>query len=372
MSKKILIIAGEASGDLYGACLVDALRKKSPGTVFSGVGGPKMKGAGVEILHSIDDLSIIGVVEIFTKIGVIKNLFRLLTEKVREGSFDLAILVNYPGFNLSFARILKKHNVPVVFYSSPQVWAWGSWRVNTVKRLVDKMIVLFRFEEDFYRKRGVEAEFVGHPLVDIVKPEGTPLGIKRGPGTKVVSLLPGSRRSEVKNLLPAMLGAAHIIHSTHSDVKFLVSKHPGLPAEDYGAAMKEGRFPVTIVEGRTYDCLASSDAAIAANGSVTLEAAILRVPTVITYRLSFINGLLYLLFVRLRHASLVNIIAGKGIMPEVLQYSATPRRLAKETMDILLDGERYAKLKEELESVNRKVGSPGASDRAAEIISKFI
>lgn len=372
MPKKILIIAGEASGDLYGAHLVSAIKKRDPKAEFLGVGGAEMKEAGVDIIYPIDELAIIGFFEIFSKIKIIKNLFFLLSEKIKEQNFDLAILVNYPGFNLSFAGVLKKKRIPVVFYSSPQVWAWGKWRLRRIKRFVDKMIVLLKFEEEFYKKHGIDAEFVGHPLVDIVKPAGSALGIEKDEHTKIISLVPGSRKSEIKTLFPTMLKAAERIHLKQGDVRFLITKHPQLPLEIYKDALEGYSLPLKIVDGKIYDCLHISDLAVVVSGSVTLEATILKTPMIIINRLSLLTGILYLIFVRLANVGLVNIIAGKRIMPEFLQYSATACNIANEALSILSDDNKYKKMKEDLETLNHIVGPPGASDRAAAIISKII
>ncbi len=372
MPKKILIIAGEASGDLYGAHLVGALRKICPETKFIGVGGPKMKAAGVEIIHSIEGLSIIGFSEVLSKLGKIRGLYSTLKKRLAQENFDLAILVNYPGFNLRFARVLKRNGVPVVFYSSPQVWAWGAGRVKGIKKFVDKMIVFFKFEEEFYRMRGVRAEFVGHPLVDIVRPKGEVLGIEKDSSLKTISLMPGSRKSEVRNLFSIMLGAADIIYSKRKDVSFLITKHPDLPIELYEKKLKEHHLPIKLIDGKIYDCLKISDLAISVSGSVTLEAAILRVPTIIINRLSFLTALLCLIFLRLKHVGLINIIAKKRIMPELMQYQATPRNIAKEALTILSDAKRCRMIKEELESANVLVGPPGASERAAQVISRLL
>ena len=372
MARKILIIAGEASGDLYGAHLVLRLKKKWPDAKFSGVGGAKMKEAGVNIIRALDEISIIGVSEIFLKLKVIKNLFSLLRAKIDEERFDLGILVNYPGFNLRLAKILKEKKIPVVFYSSPQVWAWGKWRLEAIKRYVDKMIVFFKFEEAFYKRNGIGAELVGHPLVDIVKAEGYDLGIKKGGRAKTISLVPGSRESEVKNLFPIMLEAAKEIYSKNKDLRFLVTKHPQLPPQMYLRAMEGYKLPLSLIDGKIYDCLKESDLAIAASGSVTLEAAILKTPMVIIYRLSFLTGILFLIFARLANIGLVNIVAGKRIMPELVQYHCTPEKIAKEVIDILSDARRYKKMKEDLELIDTLIGPSGASDRAAASIAKLL
>ena len=185
MPKRILIIAGEASGDLYGAHLINALKVKYPDALFSGIGGREMEASGVKILFPINELAIIGISEIFFKIKTLKRIFNALSEKIKNKGFDLAILVNYPGFNLKLAKVLKSHNIPVVFYSSPHVWIWGKWRLKIIKKYIDKMIVFMKFEEDFYKKHNIDAKFVGHPLVDIAKPQGKNLNIEKNEGAKI-------------------------------------------------------------------------------------------------------------------------------------------------------------------------------------------
>ncbi len=371
MSKNILIVAGEASGDLYGSLLVEAVKKLVPETKFCGIGGEKMKVSGVKILFPIDELSIIGVSEIISGAGVIRRAFAAINREISRKDISLAILVNYPGFNLRFAKTLKKNSIPTVFYSSPQVWAWGDWRVGAIKRYVDKMIVFFRFEEEFYRKRGVEAEFVGHPLVDIVKPAGHEINLPDG-GSKTVALMPGSRRSEIKNILAPMLEAAKILRKADDSLRFIITKHPTLPPELYLERMRNFRLPFTLVDGHTYDCIEKCDLAIVMSGSVTLEIALLNKPMIITNRISFFNALLYLIFVRLANVGLVNIVAGKRVMPELLQYDASPEKMAKEALDIINNRERYNRIKEELREINRLIGPPGASDRAAAIVNDIL
>ena len=371
MSKKILIIAGESSGDLYGAHLVCAVKKLLPDAEFLGIGGSRMKAAGVKILFPIDELSIIGVAEILSKIRVIRSAFSAIQKKIDEEKIDLAVLVNYPGFNLKLSGILKKKGIPVLFYSSPQVWAWGAWRVNIIKKFIDKMIVFFRFEEEFYKKRGVEAQFIGHPLVDIVRPKGEKIGIDRTPSSKIISIVPGSRKSEIKNMFDTMLKAAKIISQQDKDTRFIVTKHPEIPFDLYLRYMNKYRLPITLVDGKMHDCLAFSDLAIVVSGSITLEATILGIPMIITNKISFFNALLYLLLVRLENVGLVNIIAKRSVMPELLQYNATPEKIAKEAISILTDHEKYKKMKADLASVNKLLGAHGASDRAADIILGF-
>ncbi|NQT06553.1 MAG: lipid-A-disaccharide synthase [Candidatus Omnitrophica bacterium] len=368
MSKNILVISGESSGDLYGAHLVSALKEILPDAKFSGVGGTHMKNAGVDILFPIDELAVIGVSEALSKLKILSTLFRMLLKKADTEKFDLAILVNYPGFNLRLAKALKDRRIPVIFYSGPQVWAWASWRIKAIKRYVDKMIVFFKFEKAFYKKHGIEVEYVGHPLVDTVRPEGTDLGIKKDLDSKIIALVPGSRKNEIVTLFGTLLETARIIHSRNKNVKFIITKHPEIPIELYQGYLSKFDIPYRLIDGFMYDCLKLSDFAIVASGSATLEAAILRVPMAIVYRVSYITGIIFLLLVRVANIGLVNIVAGKRIVPEYLQHNCNPRNIANGVSGILFGPKKYGKMKEDLESVNSLIGAPGASDRAARVI----
>ena len=375
MPQKILIIAGEASGDLHGAYLVKSLKKQIPQAQFFGMGGAKMLEAGVKIVYPIGDLAIIGISGVIMQLGKIKKLFGIMKEQLDELKPDLVILIDYPGFNLRFAKIAKKAGIPVIYYISPQVWVWGKSRIRTIKRNVDKMLVLFKFEEDLYKKHGVPAEFVGHPIVDIVKPSSPRQELKTEfgvPDGKVIALLPASRSSELKKVFPVMLESFKKIHAQFKDTTLLIAKYKGLPNQAYEAVLKGFDFPYKLVDGRPYDCVEASDMVIATSGSATLETAILEKPMIITYKVSVLTGICFLLLVRVKYVGLPNIIAGKEIMPELLQYSATPGKIAREAMRMLSDPERLNQMKYELEKVKKILGPPGASDRAATAITKFL
>jgi len=375
MSKKILIITGEASGDLHGANLVKSLKEKLPDAQFFGVGGAKMLEAGVEIVYAIGELSIIGVSGVLTQLAKIKDLFSLLATKLDELNPDLVILIDYPGFNLRFVKTVKAKNIPIVYYISPQVWAWGKSRIAKIKKYVKKMLVLFKFEEELYKKYGVDAEFVGHPLVDSVKPSAScenlkdEFGIK---GRKIIALLPGSRVSEIQNLLPVMLNSFKGIQAKIKNALFLIAKHNELPQHLFEDILKKHAIPYKLVNGRTYDCIEASDLVIVASGSATLETAILGKPMIITYKVSPLTSIFFLLFVRITNIGLVNIVAGKRIVPELLQYAATPSRISREAIDILSNSTRYNQITQDLDNVRQTLGPPGASSLAASAITQLL
>ena len=375
MAKKILIITGEASGDLHAANLVKALKERIPEAQFFGVGGAGMLKAGVQILYPIGELAIIGVSGVLMQLGKIKNLFKLLRRKLGEIKPDLVILVDYPGFNLRFAKVVNKTSIPVIYYISPQVWAWGKFRIRQIKKHVKKMLVLFKFEEKLYKKYGIDAEFVGHPLVDTVKPSAAAGRLKEEFGVyegRVITLLPGSRASEVKSLLPIMLDSFRKIKSKIKDARLLIGKYNQLPEWFYENILKSFDLPYKLVNGRPYDCVEAADLAIVASGSATLETAILEKPMIITYKVSPLTGIFFLIFVRIPYIGLVNIVAGKKIMPELLQYSATSKNISGAAIDILSHPERFSQMTDELRKVKKILGPPGASERAADSIARFL
>ena len=375
MSKKIFIVTGEASGDHHGAELVKSLKKVVPDAKFFGVGGSLMHAAGVEIVYPIGQLSIVGISGVIMQLPKIVRLFRFLTEKLKAIKPDLVILVDYPGFNLRFAGIAWKNSFPVVYYVSPQIWAWGKWRYKAIKKYVKKIIVFFKFEEIFYKKLGINAEFVGHPSVGAVKPSKSDENLRKEFGlgnNTVIALLPGSRVSEVKRLLPLMLDSFKRIRSEKKDAIVIIAKYKGLPRELYENILKESGLDYLLIDKRPYDCVRASDLVLVASGSATLETAILKRPMIITYKFSFLTALLVFLFVRLKHAGLVNIVAGKRLVPEIFQYSATPRSLSKAALDILNSSEKLNKINEGFRELEGILGPPGASERAASSIAGFL
>ncbi|MFA6356946.1 MAG: lipid-A-disaccharide synthase [Candidatus Omnitrophota bacterium] len=357
MPKKIFIIAGEASGDLHGSNLVLALKGLSPDTVFSGMGGPLMVKAGVRSFQDISELSVIGLGEVLSSLGKFKAVFRMLVEKLEEEKPDCVILIDYPEFNLRFAREAKERGITVIYYISPQIWAWRRGRVKIIKRSVDKMIVILGFEKDFYAKYGISAEFVGNPLLDSVRtlcPRDEFLeqhGLDAS--KKTVAILPGSRRGEIEKNLPVMAEAAEMIkEKLGGGVQFMVAKFGG--------------------EYNIYDCMNAADVVLVASGTATLEAAILEKPMIVVYRVSFLTWLFGKLLVRIPFIGLVNIVAGEKVVPEFVGFRVEPGKIADEAVSILLSPARSKSIKTRLAAIKGKLGMPGASKRAAEIIKNNI
>lgn len=375
-TKKILIVCGEPSGDLHASNLVKDLKSMDGSLKFFGMGGGLCKKTGVDVVFDISDLALVGLIEVLKNIFTVGRAYRAVLARTDSEKPDLAILVDYPGFNLRLAGELKKRSIPVAYYISPQVWAWGRDRVNIIKKCVRKMLVFFKFEEELYKTYGIDAEFVGHPLLDTVKMSMTREKFLKknslAQDRPVVAILPGSRSNEVRVLLPIMAGAAAEIRKSYAGVQFAVSKHPDLDMGLYQKALGASGIDMKLVEGGTYDLVGSSDLAIVASGTATLETAIIGTPLIITYKVSPITYIAYKIVANLRFIGIVNIIANKEVVPEFLQYEATPERIAAKAIELLSDPSKLTSIRSELAKIKSSLGSSGASLRAARSILQLI
>ncbi len=370
-SKKILLVAGEASGDLHGSHLVEAIQSVDPEVQFFGVGGEGLKKVGMKLLFPSQSLSVVGITEVFFKLRAILRALQGLKESMERERPDLVILIDFPDFNLRLAKIAHQRGIPILYYISPQVWAWRPKRINLIGRLVTKMIVLFPFEVPLYEAAGVDVEWVGHPLLDIVKPtlskEKAFQQFGLDPNRRTIGLLPGSRIHEVERLLPPLLASAHLLQKEIPDLQFVIPLAPGLPKTLLTPWMKNISGPVKVVEGFTYDVMNLSELLIAASGTVTLEGAILGKPMIIIYKVSLPSSWVARALVRLDHIGLVNLVAEKEIAPELLQRDVNPQRISDEALRILRDPLLSRKMVESMNEVRQKLGVPGASERAAHI-----
>jgi len=371
--EEILIVAGEASADLHAARALAELRVLRPGVHAFGVGGPRLREAGLEVLAPAEDISVMGLTEVLPRLPRIIGILRALVRAASERRPSAALLVDLPDFNVRLAARLKKLGVPVVYYVSPKIWAWRQGRARKIARAVDRMLLIFPFEERVYAGTGLRTRFVGHPFAE--KPEPGPkeryrdqLGL--APGRTTVALVPGSRPSELRRLFPPMLEAAERLRVTHPDMQFVVPVAPTLPRavlEAYLAAHRT--LDVTLVDGRTEEAVGASDAALVKSGTSTLESALMLRPMVVVYRLAWLSYLVGRLLVKLAHFSLVNILAGKGLVPELLQGQASGERMAAEIEKLLGDGAARDRQLEGLRAVRASLGEPGAPRRVAEEIS---
>ncbi|WP_409070271.1 lipid-A-disaccharide synthase [Desulfobulbus sp.] len=368
-----MIVAGEASGDLHGARLVQAMLALDPRLRFCGMGGRELQAAGVELLADAAKLAVVGAVEVLGHLGDILRARRALLERMRTHRPDLLILIDYPDFNFLLARKAKKLGIPIFYYISPQIWAWRSGRVRTIKRLVDRMAVILPFEPAFYARHGVEVDFVGHPLLDSVKPGLSPEAFRSRHGIEpdrpLIGLLPGSRRKEIATLLPVFLAAAGLIGQELPRATFLLPLAPTVNRDlldQHGLATWQERLDIRVIDEDRYAMMAACDAAMAASGTVVLELGILGVPTVAAYRMSPRTYWLGRLLIRgLRFFSLVNLIAEREVIPELLQDAASPERLAQATLAMLQDDEKRQAILAGLAEVRSRLGGPGASQRTA-------
>jgi lipid-A-disaccharide synthase len=395
-SARVLIVAGEASGDLYGSLVMRAMAgagrpAPSPGAEsqgpearvqFIGVGGPAMRAAG---LVPLGDAGTIGVTGLFEVLGSARAIWRAYREACGVLSSgerpDLVLLIDYPDFNLRLARKAKQAGTPVLYFVSPQIWAWRKGRLGQIAAVVDRMLVILPFEEEIYRKAGVPVEFVGHPLLDLVRPARTraqtlrPLGLD--PERPTVALLPGSRGNELRAHLEIMLGAGRRLREEFRDLQFLIPVAPTLDGEEVERILREerGRAAASggsradlgcalVREGR-YDALAASDAVVVASGTATLETALLGIPMVIVYRMNPVTYALARLISDVPHVGMPNLIAGDRIAPELVQRACTPEGIARELRRILTDPVAAGSMRRALLSVRARLGRPGAIERVA-------
>ena len=368
-SKRILIVAGEASGDRYGARLMQEVSRLAPGAVFTGIGGRAMREAGLVPLMDAERIAVLGFFEVLTSLPVIRRAFNRCVETMSQG-IDLVVLVDYPGFNLRLAARAKKAGVPVVYFVSPQVWAWKPGRVKAIAGTVSRMLVIFPFEVEFYRRRGVDVTFVGHPLVEILATAGPRLpreeAAKRlglDPSRRILGLLPGSRLKEARRNLPPILGAARLLQERHDDLQFMI---PIASTLTRGAFSPLVDLPgVVLTDGDFYEAMNLCEAAIVSSGTATMETGLLGVPMVIVYRL---NALTYTLARRMTHLDtfgMVNLVAGRRIVPELIQAECTPERIAAEMERLLTDRVLYERTRRDLRAMKEKLGGQGAFARAA-------
>jgi lipid-A-disaccharide synthase len=369
----LLLSAGEASGDMYAARLATALKKRADLEIF-GMGGPQMRAAGVDIVTDYSEVSVVGITEILSHLPSLIRAMRRLVAEAERRQPAFAILTDFPGFHLRLARKLKRRRVRNIYYICPQFWAWRPWRVRIVRRRFAQALCIFPFEEKFYGDAGVPVKFVGHPLVGAVHASLDRQAFFReqnlDPQKKLVTILPGSRAAELRQHLPILREASGLIH-TGSPSQFVIAGAPGTEA----AALREAwppQLPLKIVVGQTYNAIAAADAAIVSSGTATIEAALLDAPMVVVYRVTPLTALLAKPLVRTPFFSMVNLIAGKPAVPELMQNDFTPDRVSAEILRLLNDQTARESLRLDLAEVRLRLGPPGAVERAADAILQLV
>jgi lipid-A-disaccharide synthase len=376
-TKTVLIVAGEASGDLHGSNLVKAMRRLNPQLVFLGIGGEKMEQAGVKILVSASEMAVVGFTEVFAKIKTILKANIKLKNILIKAQADLLILIDYPDFNLHLAAIAKRFSVPVFYYISPQVWAWRKGRVKKIARRVDRMAVILPFEEAFYKKRGVDVDYVGHPLLDVCPETIDKNSVRTRFGAlkdqPVLGLLPGSRKEEINNLLPVMIDSLKIIKNDFPAMQCFLPLAHTLSYAFIQPFINRSQVKIKVVRGEDiHEILGICDVALVTSGTATLETAFMETPMVVIYRGSRLSAWIARRFIRVPYVSLVNLVAGENLVRELLQDDVRPDLLANEALRLLKDDKAIKNVRDGLRKVKGSVGRRGASERAAEIALEIL
>ncbi|HKE88331.1 MAG TPA: lipid-A-disaccharide synthase [Vicinamibacterales bacterium] len=370
---RIMISCGEASGDLYAGALALELYSREPQAEIFGFGGQRLEAAGGRLIGDYGAYSVTGLTEVVTKLPRSFAMLRRLVDAARDLRPHVFVAIDFPDFNFRLMAALRRLGIPIVYYISPQLWAWRPGRMETMKENVDRVLVIFPFEEELYRRAGVDAQFVGHPLVDLAHAgEQRDVFLRdRGlvPDAPTVALLPGSRRNELERIVPVMVETVPMIAKRLPGVQFVVARAPGLPdalfaplvADDIGS-------PLVLVHERTDDVLSASDVVITASGTATIQCALHEKPMVVVYRLSPLTYRLGKPFVHVDTYAMPNLVAGSRIVPELIQDDFTPERTSGEVVSLLIDREKYQSTREALTRVRKALGSPGASGRAADAV----
>ncbi len=366
-----MIVAGEPSGDLHGASLCRELLRLSPGLKIFGMGGERMAAEGVEIVQGIGETGVVGFWEAFKGMKRFRAIFRRLLALLAARRPAAVILIDYPGFNLRFARAARERGVRVIYYISPQVWAWGKGRVKTIRECVNDLLVIFDFEREFFRREGVAARFVGHPLLDALpalpgqEEARRELGLS---GSPVIALLPGSRPGEIARHLPLLLRSGELVRRRFPAAAFAVSVASADLLPTVQSFLSRAGLPASAIVGRNPALLAAADLALAVSGTATLEAAVIGTPMIIVYRLAFFSWLIARFLITIPYVGLANVVYGGKIVPEFVQFAARPGPIARRATALLADARLRGEMSSRLAEVRQKLGGPGASTRAARAV----
>jgi len=360
-------VAGEASGDLHGARLAAEMKILWPGVTIRGMGGHRMASEGVEILVSCSDVAVVGLTEVFMKLPALRRALAILKSELELNRPDLLVLIDYPDFNLHLAGFAGRLGIPVLYYIGPQVWAWRRGRIRKIARRVTRMAVILPFEEDYYKRRGVNARYVGHPLMDASSFPALEAREDLRLEEPLVGLIPGSRREEVIRLLPSMVKAGELMKRRFPDISFVLPLAESIPIELVKTYLSKSNIHVDVLRSGIYEALRRCHVAMVASGTATLETAIMGVPMVIAYRVSSLSYLVGRLVIKVPFIGLVNLVAGEKAVPELIQHEVSPGNLAMEAARLLEDDSLRRRTIEKLAVVKKSLGGSGASRRAAEI-----
>lgn len=369
---KIMFSAGEASGDTHGASVAKALRALDPSIKMFGMGGDLMAEAGVRVDYDIKNLGYIGIVEIVKALPSFFKLRDFLKQKMIDEKPDVLVCIDYPGFNMRLAKVAHKLGIPVVYYIAPTIWAWHKSRGKDIKKYVRKVASIFPFEAKAYEEFDCDVEFVGHPLIDIVKPSMTKEEAQKyfgvDPSKKSILLMPGSRKQEIEGLLPTMLGAARKVSEHYHNLQFFLPRAHTIDKERLEEIIGQYQVPVTITEGNNYDLMGLCDICLAASGTATLETALMDLPTILMYKVAPVTYAIAKVVVNIKYVGLPNIVAGREVIPELLQYDVTVPQVVEKLTYLLANHKAYEQMKQDLVEVKEKLGAPGAVNRVAQLI----
>lgn len=376
MSRRVMIVAGEASGDMYGARVVEEAHRLDSSVRFFGIGGERMRSVGVDTLVDNKEMAVVGLFEVLSHFGVISRAFRMLREIIRRDKPDLLLLIDYPGFNLRLAAVAKRAGIKVLYYITPQVWAWHASRAKKIARLVDHAAVIFPFEVPLFAREGLPVTFVGHPLLDMVQPQMSRSEAQQrfalDPARKTIGLFPGSRRREIDSLLPVMLAAAALLKGDFPELQFVLPLAPGVDRSRVEQLLETSPLEVTVIEGYNYDVMQVCDAIVAASGTVTMEIALIGVPMVIIYKASPLTYAIGSRLLLVEHVGICNIVAGERVVPELLQNDAEAENIAAALLPMVRDTAYAAAIRAKLLTVREKLGEPGAPGRVATLMLQLM
>lgn len=369
---RILIVTGEASGDLHGAHLVKELKELSPSLQVVGIGGASMRAAGAELVKDIPQLDVMGLIGLSAVKAMLQRIFRI-RRLIQGERWDLVVLIDNPGLNFHFARVAKACGLKVLYYIAPQVWAWRQGRMRWIQRRVDHVLAILPFEEPLYKQAGVRCTFVGNPLLDEVAPSYDRQALRRQFGLKndgpVIGLFPGSRKGELHEHMPLLLETVKRLAERHPAVQFILAQASSIQDQLLNELLRNSPVPIRVFRNQASEVMAASDLLVVKSGTSTLQAAVVGTPMVLFYRApSWITYQLARRLIRVPWIGLANLVAGRGIVPELIHHEATPERLVQETERLLTDARAYEDMKAALSSVRQALGGPGASRRAAEAV----
>ncbi|MDX2469295.1 MAG: lipid-A-disaccharide synthase [SAR324 cluster bacterium] len=373
---KLMVIAGEASGDLHGGNVITRLKKQMPDLELFGTGGQLLESAGCKIYYRVEDLAVIGIWEVAKRYGYYKGIFNEMVALLDSEKPDAVFLVDYAGFNLKFAKEAKKRGIKVIFYIAPQVWAWKKNRIKKIKAYVDELIVLFPFEVEWFQAEGMVAHCFGHPLLDIAKPSRPRAevleSIGLSPAHSTLAILPGSRENEIIKHLPMLVPAIDLIHEKAIDIQFVYPVAPTVNIDRVAEFFKNSKAKVVLDQGHTYDIVAACDLAMVASGTATLETAILETPLLIFYKVTKATNWIGRNILKLGAIGLPNIIAKKTIVPELIQHDFSPESLAKKVLSSFDDPHLLSKMKKDLRKLKEELGETGGYDRTADFVKNSL